>query len=189
MEQPYQNQFSRFGKLAREIVTRRLSKLGIEKPKPENFFPENPKMRKEIDACKDRAEREAKETLGLSGTKQVNDYVYKTARAMYFRGRSPQSNRPPYAGFDTLVHLSTGVIRYLLEPCYRMYEREISEESRRSTGTIDHISSAIQTSVILEMSRKWWDKLRNGLDDTIKGCSREQAEQLYNLFNQLAVLF
>ena len=189
MEQPYQNKFSGFGQLASQIVTRRLSKLKIPQPTPEAFFPENPRMRKDIDACKDRAEKEARETMGLSSRKQVNDYVYKPARAMYFRERNAQANRPPYSGFETLVHLSTGVIRYLLEPCYRMYEHERSRESEDKARVVTCISPQIQTEEIFKISRKWWDNLRDALDDTIEGCSREQAQQLYNLFEQLGVLF
>jgi hypothetical protein len=191
MEQPYQNKFSEFGKLAREIVERRLERLGLGHLDPEHFFPVNDAMRADLDECRSRAADEARLVRGLTTKKQVNDYVYKHARAMYFRERSSKANRPPYSGFETLVHLSTGVIRYLLEPCYRMYEAATAEQARKG-GTppvVSFISPSIQTDVIMELSRRWWNRLRDGLDNTIAGCSGDDARQLYRLFDQLAVLF
>jgi len=192
MEQPYQNEFSLFGKLAREIITKRLARLGKGDVAVDAFFPENQEFRKDIDACRRQAAEAVRAKRGEISKKQLNDYVYKHARAIYFRERSARANRPPYSGFETMVHLSTGVIRYLLEPCYRMYERAFSELSVAvpdGPASVDFISPSVQTEVIMDMSARWWDRLRSGLDDTVKGCSREQGQQLHSLLDQLAVLF
>jgi hypothetical protein len=192
MELPYQNKYSNFGKLAREIVQRRLEKVGIPSNKtPEEFFPINPDFEKDLKSSEDKIRKEAEVRFPGGSQKQIGDYVYKNSRAAYFRERSAKANRPPYSGFDILVHISTGVIRNLLEPCYWMYDKVVSE--RRSSGesnpTVKEIPASVQTDIILERSKKKWEWIKEGFDKSIVGCSRTDAEQLYKLFDNLAILF
>lgn len=187
MEQP-QNKESDFGQLSEKIIERRLLNIGLSK-KPGDFFPTNPAFIKGIEECKRLAEKEIHNKLENPTKKQINDFVYKYSRVLYFR-RQPRANLPPYSGFDMLVHISTGVIRNLLEPCFWMYDRMISD--RRFEGKelkVDKIPPSIQNQILVEISKKRWEFLREGLDKSIAGCSREQASQIYNLFDNLAILF
>ncbi len=190
MEQPYQSQYSNFGKLARQVVQRRLIKIGVSKTS-EKFFPANPNFEKDIEASNELARKEAERKFPNGTPKQISDYVYKYGRAEYFRQRSTRANLAPYSGFDILVHLSTGVIRNLLEPCYWMYDKVISDKHAKTTEFthVDEIPHSVQTNVILDRSKRKWEWIREGLDKSIEGCSREQAKQLYQLFDNLAVLF
>jgi len=72
-----------------------------------------------------------------------------------------------------------------------MYDAVVSEkrEAGESIQTIEEIPSAIQTRIILSRSKDKWEWLRKGLDNTIEGCSKEQAQQIYQLFDNLAILF
>lgn len=191
MEQPYQNKYSAFGKLVREIVKRRLEKIDVSES-PDDFFPVNPQFEKDVETHKEKVKQEAEEKFPGGTDKQKADYVYKYARASYFRHRlSSTANLPPYSGFDTIVHISTGVIRNLLEPCYWMYDRVLSE--KHATGetalTVDKIPNAIQTEIILERSKQKWEWVRDRLDKTIEGCSQKEALQVYKLFDNLAIHF
>jgi hypothetical protein len=190
LERPYQNQESEFGKLARRIISRRLDKISFVKS-PDIFFPISPKFEKDMAQCKEEVKLKAHEKYPNGTKKQINDYVYKYTRAEYFRRRSSKANLPPYSGFDLLVHLSTGVIRNLLEPCYWMYDQVYSNMRSRSVEPpiIREIPHAIQNRVIIDRSRQKWDWIREGLDSNIEGCSREQAIQIYRLFDRLAYLF
>jgi len=188
MEQPYQNRSSRFGRLAREIVRRRLDKIHVTK-EPEEFFPAHVEFEKDIETCRKRVLGEAQEKYPRGSQKQINDYVYKYARARYFQDRDPKANLPAYSGFETLVHISTGVIRNLLEPCYWMYDRAVSEMRAGGNGHVTEVSPSIQSAILQEISQKRWTWLREGLDNTIDGCSREQAGEIYRLFDNLAILF
>jgi hypothetical protein len=189
LERPYQNRLSEYGKMARLIVERRLVRIGVKKSADE-FFPMHQNTLRELEECKKKAEQAAKEKYGRPSRKQVSDYVYKYHRAIYFREREPKANHPVYSGFETLVHLSTGVIRNLLEPCHRMYERAISDKSQRGAPVvIDHIPPSLQAEAIRYVSRQKWSFIETGLDSTILGCSHTQAEQIYRLFDQLAILF
>jgi hypothetical protein len=121
----------------------------------------------------------------------VQDHLYRFGRAEYFRRRSSKANRPAYSGFDTLVYLSTGVIRNLLEPCYQMYD---AAQSRRSDDGsvregIDVIPPEEQTDTIMKLSDRVWSRLKDGLDRSIDGCSSKQAKQIATLYEKLATYF
>jgi hypothetical protein len=190
MELPYQNKYSNFGKLAREVVQRRLENIGATASDPESFFPTNLEFEKDLVEAEKQAAGEADKLFPNGTPKQKKDYVYRHARAAYFRNRSARANRPPYSGFDILVHISTGVVRNLLEPCYWMFDKVVSEQRGDETvSPIREIPPSVQTEIILERSKKKWDWLRDGLDKSIVGCSRTDAVQIYNLFDNLAVLF
>ncbi len=192
LERPYQNQESEFGKLARNILSRRLNKISFT-GKPDDFFPINPKFKKDLAACRNTVLKRAQDKYPNGTKKQIADYVYKYTRAEYFRNRSSKANLPIYSGLDILVHISTGVIRNLLEPCYWMYDRAYSElrtnVKDQHTIRIFSISPTIQNDVIIDRSRKKWDWIQEGLDNNIEGCSREQGRKIYHLFDQLAHLF
>lgn len=190
MEQPFQNRYSDFGKLARDIIRKRLVKIGVGK-EPDNFFPLNPEMARELEECKFQTAEEAKKKHGAEDSKKISDFVYKYGRVAYFRRRPTKANLPPYSGLETIIHLSTGVIRNLLEPCFWMYDSVISEKRMKgeANSIIEEIPPSIQTKVILERSKKKWEAIRDGLDKSIEGCTREQARQIYQLFDNLAVLF
>lgn len=190
MEQPYQNRYSDFGKLSRSIIEKRLQNVNLSR-EPDDFFPENPQFKKDIEKFEKLAKDEFISKNPTALPKQLNDYVYKYGRAKYFRDRSKKANIPPYSGLETLIHLSTGVIRNLLEPCYWMYDKMISDKhaSGEKNIKIDMIPPSIQTQIILERSRRKWDYIREGLDKSIEGCNKEQAGQIYRLFDHLAILF
>ena len=80
-------------------------------------------MKKDLKASEMAIREEAIRKFGeaCQSSKMVTDYVYKYKRAHYFKNRPPKANRPPYSGFETLVFISTGVVRNLLEPCYGMF--------------------------------------------------------------------
>lgn len=191
MSTPYRSKKSSFGKLARDMVKKRLEKANIM-AEPDDFFPCSPQFEKDLEKCKNKVEAEAKEKYKGGTKKQIADHVYKYSRVEYFRDRvGSKANRPPYSGFDLLVHMSTGVIRNLLLPCYFMYDRILSE--RHSTGgdetNIHEIPPSIQTEVILERSKLQWEWMEKNLANTIDGCSVIQGKQVYQLFDNLAILF
>jgi hypothetical protein len=185
LEQDFQNSDAAYGQLARKIVNRRLQHFNIPND-ADNFFPPNPAFTEGLLKAKEKAHAEAIE-LGLKD-RQIRDYVNKMERAIYFRDRPPQANRPPYSGFDLLVHVSTGVIRYLLEPCYEMYDKALSADAKKAEP-IKKIPPAIQTECLELMSKRRWEWIGRGFNSSVKGCTREDATHIHHLLNQLAVLY
>jgi hypothetical protein len=187
LEQPFQNSDSRFGKLARDIISRRLDISGLC-VSPDEFFPESNEFKTEIENCRSVAQEEAKRKFSPENKKAINDYMYKYTRAIYFRNRSPKANKPNYSGLDTIIHLSTGVIRNFLDPCYWMYDDALSRHVNKNDA-IRFIPPSLQSEIIRNRSEKMWERIRDGLDKVIFGCTSEQAKSIHNIFENLAKLF
>lgn len=185
LQRPIQNKESEYGKFARDVVRKRLAQVGIQKS-PEEFFQVNENFVKGLDAAKQRAEKEAEKRGYSIGSKQFGDFVYKQKRAFYFRDRDSKANKPVYSGFDTLAHLSTGVIRNLLQPCFFMYEKRSGQISGKTPAMIP---SDVQDEVIKEQSDKLWDFLETNLERRIPLCTSDDAKKISRLFTKIAEYF
>ena len=194
LEAPFQNKHSQFYSLARTVVKRRLQNASID-VEPERFFPMSPVMQKELNdlARAVRAEAVAKYGDTDNVKKKISDHVYKYTRARYFQKRSATANRPPYSGFETLVFLSTGVLRNLLEPCFRMFDQVLSQSRANYQSTqgvpITEIPPAVQADEILKISDNKWDWTKSHLADDIDDCTSDNAEAAYRLLDALAKHF
>lgn len=184
MVAPLHNEVSDFGRLAKRLVEKRLEGIGFT-GEPEEYFPIGEKLARDLAASAELVKADAERRFA-GDVGKIGDYVYKYARAHYFRSRSPKANRPEYSGFDTLVFLSTGVIRNLLSPCYWMYDKLLSLGNR---GSVMSIPASVQNQIILERSRFLWDWLRDEIDHSVENCSRLDAVHCYQLLDNLAILF
>ena len=106
-----------------EIVAKRLKKARIDRT-PSQFFPYDERQQKSIDAIADRIrEKCAKE----SRDHRAADDVLRYARPEYIRslgGRSKSTYTYSYSGFDQLVHISSGLVRYFLDSAARMFDEQ-----------------------------------------------------------------
>jgi hypothetical protein len=186
MVQPFQNRYAAFSGFAGEIIARRLNKINSKKICADDFFPSHPQFEKELKEANEMVKEEAIANHPGWSSKQINDYVYKFGRAQYFRDRAIKANNPPYSGFEIIKHLSTGVVRNLLDPCYWMYDRVLSEKYELP---IESIPPNIQSEVIIARSIKLWQKLNDGLECKVQGCTEKQSEAIKNLFEKLSILF
>ncbi|MDR1896191.1 MAG: hypothetical protein LBR10_05320 [Prevotellaceae bacterium] len=187
MEKPYQKKGSDFYEMATNIIAKRLENIGIS-PTPEEFFPENKDFTKAMLKAEEKVKEEALKrypNIDEEGnTKKINDYVYKYKRAEYYRSRAKKANLPPYSGFSMIVDISTGVIRNLLDPCYWMYDAQLSSQK----DLINSIPPHIQDEIIINRSKNLWERMRN-LDKQIENCDTQQAKCIYQLFDNLMILF
>ncbi|MDF7822322.1 hypothetical protein P1X15_32210 [Runella sp. MFBS21] len=185
-ENPLRNSRSDFGKMAKDIIERRLKlyDIGIS---CEDFFPVNPNMVKDLEEAKRIVKNEYLTLYPNATQKQLNDYVYKYHRAYYFKKRDSKANLPPYSGFELIVQLSTGVIRNLLAPCYEMFEIFLSNQ-QGGKSNIREISPTIQTEAIKSISRRKWESIEH-LHRNIEGCSENDKNCILNIFNNLMTLF
>lgn len=188
MEKPIHNEQSDFGRLASRIVKRRLERIGCNKT-PDQFFPLHEVVASGLEEAKKEARSEAVKKFPDGTGTQINDYVYKYHRAIYFR-RDKKANLPVYSGFKTITYLSTGVVRNLLEPCFSMYDKAMSVDTENGgEAAPDVINPTIQNEIIVRQSGKAWELLRDGLDKVVVGCSDDDATKLKRLFEQIAHLF
>jgi hypothetical protein len=189
LQKPFQSPHSDFGQMARDVIERRLKVLGLTASADE-FFPPSHDFEADLAHYRESTQREAEVIYpDASDAKKRKDYVYKYARAKYFQNRDPKSNLPPYAGIDTISHLSTGVIRNLLMPCYWMYDAVVSAADALNEASVKEIPADVQSKVILDRSTRLWDWMQHSLASSIDNCTLDDAKHVYQLFDQLGVLF
>lgn len=137
-----------------DIMTRRLRKFGYE-VLPEQFFPENAKQEA---AIKKLAEKFRKDWAESGRGHRPGDDALRYSRPDYIKslsegasGKKRSGSKYSYAGFNQLVHLSSGIVRHLLETSSLMF----AEASSRASGQrLESISDRVQNDVVREYSDK-----------------------------------
>ncbi len=195
LEAAYQNKSSEFGRYARLILKRRLETIDLEDIDLDEYFPVHPQFIKDMEKANLKARMEAEEKYKDqdSSKEQIDGYIHKMARAHYFRDRGTTANIPPaYTGLETIIQMSTGVVRNLLHPCYYMYDNQYSvlrELGKENIPVVRFIEPKIQFESIKKRSEKAWLDLKESLPLTVEGCSTEDALRTYQMMDQLAILF
>ncbi|MCA0364244.1 MAG: hypothetical protein LCH67_09370 [Bacteroidetes bacterium] len=175
------NKNSEFSQFAKDVIQKRLEIAGINVT-VDDFLPMSDSLRDELEKGKQKARELAELKFPNPIGTQINDFVAKYARAISFRERNPKANMPIYSGFETLVDISTGVIRNLLNPLYFMFEKEVSINSHQKKILV--INPNTQKEIIKTKSDDFWDKIRN-IDSELDNCTKELAKQINNFYNQL----
>lgn len=136
-----------------EIVAKRLKSVGIE-CEPKDYFPEYKEQEEKIRQEKKRIlEVWAREGRGNRPGDDVNRY----ARPNYIRdlgGISKSRSTYRYAGFEQMVHLSSGVIRVFLETASLMFE-DTKKENPNTSLEMQYIPDAIQNEVLRGFSEDY----------------------------------
>lgn len=133
----YASSQSKYSERVSEIVRKRLYQAGIGRS-PEEFFPSYEKQEKAIQAiAQDYREKWRSTGRGFRPRDDANRY----ARPDYMRalaGRKKASSKYRYAGFEQLVYLSSGVIRFFLDAASKMYAEALSRV-RPGNSPVDRI--------------------------------------------------
>jgi hypothetical protein len=177
-----------YPKLVEEIVRKRLARVGVKNVDPRVFFPEDKKQEEGIRKISEELKSRWQESK--SGGYRAGDDAYRFARPEYIRrlsGKSKQGARYKYAGFDQLVHISSGIIRFFLEPAARMFA---DQQKANGGGEVSFITSSIQDDEI----RNQCDELLIERFDVLKGDVANSDElrsvdKLRNLIQGLGSLF
>jgi hypothetical protein len=110
------------------IADRRLALSAVPTKQIERFLPADEEEEKLFAEVRLETAKEW-ENQGRPG--EQSDFVYRLATARLFQKLAANKRRKSYAGFQNMVHLSSGVVRDFLEPCYLMFDRCISEGAKR----------------------------------------------------------
>ncbi len=145
-----------------EVVNKRLKKYDIH-VSPDDFFPKDEAQESKIKQIGEDIKKEWLEDKAKRGYR-ANDDVYRYARPEYIRllgGASKQRSNYKYAGFDQLAHISSGIIRFFLEPASLMYaEQQLVNDQE----LVVSISPDIQNKILKEEADRIMFKL-DGLHD------------------------
>ena len=180
----YTSRHSRYLNRIEEITKRRLTKARIVVT-PRVFFPHNEEQERKVSEIAEqlRAKWE-KEGRGH----RPGDDALRYARPNYIRSLGgPSKSRPTYSysGFEHLVHISSGLVRYFLEAAAVMFDEQQSQHPDQS---VTHIKPAIQNSVL----RTDADSMMLGEFDNIlrsQGSEPMQITKLRNLVSALGGTF
>lgn len=172
----------------REITKRRLKCYDIKEAEPEAFFPENKEQEEKIKQIKEKCIADwEKSGRGYCASDDATRY----ARPDYMKSLAGTSKSGPtysYAGFEQLVHVSSGIIRYFLDAAAKMYATVKAENPKKE---IKSIPQGIQDSIIkkqaVEVMHNEFDKLRDDKDETSP--DEEDLIKLSNLLEALGGMF
>ena len=172
-----------------EIIVKRLRLAEIDLT-PAEFFPDDIEQESEIKKIANKLRKDWKKTG--RGHRPSDDAV-RYARPTFManlKGTRKSGSTYSYAGFDQLVHISSGLIRYFLEPAALMFNEE---RARSNKNTVMRINSEIQNRVIRDESDRLmlaeFDKIfHESTSDLDPGTSRTINQQKHELHSLLKVL-
>lgn len=172
-----------------DIVKKRLKVFGID-VEPSCFFPVDIEQENAIIKIREHyiAEFERGNGRGHNRTDDANRY----ARPDYIKGlggTSKSSHSYSYAGFDQLVNISSGVVRYFLQQAHSMYAKQQALLDKEAV--IMSIAPSIQNDVVRDRANQ---VLFNDLELYTKeghedAYPKEDIEKLANLIKGLGGLF
>ena len=172
-----------------DIVEKRLKLYEINQS-VEDFFPVDIAQEEKIKAIENSyiAKFDKGEGFGYNRTDDARRY----ARPDYIKslgGTSKSSYTYSYAGFDQLVNISSGVVRYFLQQAHTMFAQQ--QALLKEGEDMSFISDSIQNAVVRDMANK---ALFNELEAyTVEGDEqaypKEDIQKLSNLIQGLGALF
>ena len=136
-----------------KIVEKRLEVNGFSDTSPTKFFPANPDQEAELTLIAEKIKSEWEQGRGISA--RMNDDItrYKSSEYMKQLAMFKKTNMFSYSGFKSIVDISSGIIRFFLEPASRMYNEVIaSQESEHAVTFIPH---ATQDKILTEWSKEF----------------------------------
>lgn len=164
-----------------QIVSRRLELSGFTNTDPNLFFPTNPAQDTKIEKIKLQIKTKWEEGNGISSRKSDDVIRYTTSEYMKELASTKKKNMYSYAGFKSLVNLSSGMIRNFLEPAAIMYSDVVASGS---TNGIEHIPYEIQNSVLYNWSQEY---MLNGFDkleqDELNKQTSVNSQDAITIFN------
>ena len=189
----YTTRVSDYAKKAKSILEKRLEQAdilcGIQ-----DFFPVYDRQEEGIEGERQKI-REGYPVSGIGS--RVDDDIRRYAIPNYIKSLSGQSKNKMtfrYAGVDNIIHLSSGVIRYLLEAACDMYD----EVEKRLSGEqqITHIPSDIQDDVMRAKAKSYLFNEIYKLDvavtdekDEVAVGYRTKTQRLQNLLRAMGQTF
>ena len=164
----------------KEAIERRLKKFGYGDVTAEDFFPGDKEQEEKIKVIFDHYQKKAKGKEGY-------DYAYRYARPDFMKSLKGNLNTFSYAGFDSLVHISSGIMRNFIEFANHMYTHQMAIPGKKH---LKYIDPSIQDFEIKKYSDWFFDenfsKLREDAG-TVDGLN--DFDKLRNLIEALGQTF
>lgn len=170
----------------KDIVEKRLKLYGIE-AKAEDFFETHKKQEEHIEAIKLQMRIDFDRGSARGGRRSDDSTRY--ARPEYMRrlsGAKRNSATYSYAGFKSIVDLSSGVIRNFLDLASIMFNIQSSRAKYNQQFKINCISHQIQDEAIYEWSERF---MIEDFERLHRDENRDTVQKLNNLIQSLGQFF
>ena len=157
------------------IIERRLDVLAKLPPDAKAFFPEDEKQELEIRKIAHELLKQAEEGKGRGGNRPRDD-ANRYARPEFIRllgGSRKATHSYSYSGFEQLAHISSGVIRWFLEPAAQMYS---AQKSLLKDGDVKAIEPRVQDDKIREFSERFFFEEFAELKKEAKEITKRETE-------------
>lgn len=182
-------QYSHYYDRVERIVRRRLEVAGFDCVEPIDFFPSNKQQDAALQDISDRIKAEWDQGKKVSSRKADDVRRYAVSEYLKDLAVDKKTNLYSYAGFRSLVDLSSGMVRFFLESASRMYtELQTSESATDLTS----IPVEVQDKVLYKWSEEYalseLDKIKS--DETSKNIEDlRKVEKLKRLINSFGECF
>jgi hypothetical protein len=185
---------SRYPQWVSEVVKKRLRDNDIV-VEAVDFFPEDAEQEERIRKFGEIHREQWK--VKPRGYRPGDD-AYRYARADYIKslgGISKQQSTYRYAGFQQLVHISSGIVRYFLDNAAEMYaKQQIAQQAARNQNVgVLRITPAIQDEVVRDAADQLMfgtlDKLEEEATANDSADDANEFKQLRNLIRALGGIF
>ena len=185
--------FSHYYDRVERVVERRLAVSGFSNTSPSDFFPSNENQENELLSIKEKIKSKWNEGQGISS--RISDDVtrYSTSEYMKQLVGAKKTNTYSYSGFKSMVDISSGMIRFFLEPASRMYAEVIA--SKNYEGEVKNIPHQTQDKVLADWSEEFmlshFERLRRTEESIIEntGDRSNKVDHLNNLIVSIGECF
>ena len=178
-----------------QVVKRRLEIYNI-KSSPSDFFPNSQDQELAIEAVKQKIKNDWDTGVKRVSSRKSDDITrYAVSEYMKSLGCTKKTNRYSYSGFKSMVNISSGMIRFFLEPAARMFSEMTATNSSKN---LTHIPFDVQDDVLYKWSEEFvleeFERLKND-EATIKNDANHstymnnKVQGLKSLINGLGELF
>jgi len=150
VDELYTSSKSDYEEKIRLIAQRRLELSTLKTKNILEVLPENPVEHKLYERIRDETASEW-DQKNRPGRKE--DYITRYGKARLFQYLKAHKTRKSYAGFHNLVHLSSGVVRDFLEPCYIMFDKY--RTTVKDPSSILSIPPGFQDDIIFKYSEEF----------------------------------
>lgn len=185
----YTSSKNKYKELIHDIVQRRLVEFKLPNTNPNDFFPEYKKQEEAINKIYKYYIKQFEEGKSR-GSKKFDD-ANRYSRPDYIKelkSSSKQGSSYFYSGFNQLIHLSSGIVRYFLESSTYMYSEMLKNSTKKE---IEFISPTVQNKVSRAYSNEFLfeEFEKHKKTAKLRGYSSDNIRYLRNLIDALGGLF
>lgn len=187
IEEIYTRETSQYAKKVKKIMNKRLKMADIGTDSIKELLPKNDHQVEMLENIKEGMKEEWEKYDENEKPGRKSDFVSRYAKARLFQRLADGKNKRSYAGFENIVHISSGRVRDFLEPCYLMFEELVRDGEDPSE--IEKIPPSRQNKVLREHSRQF---LMDEMEKVKKDLSPNEMthlDKLTTLISSLGELF